>query len=138
MTTITIPTLHPDQIKAYQTVGRFKAIRCGRRWGKTEMAVAIAGQYAAGFPGSGGKLVGWFAPEYKFLSEPYAKLRSILAPIMERASEGHGIIRTTTGGAIDTWSLDNPIAGRGRKYHLIIIDEAAFAKTRRPTKGHAE
>jgi hypothetical protein len=47
---------------------------------------------------------------------------------MERASEGHGIIRTTTGGAIDTWSLDNPIAGRGRKYHLIIIDEAAFTK----------
>jgi hypothetical protein len=52
MTTITIPTLHPDQIKAYQTAGRFKAIRCGRRWGKTEMAVAIAAQYAAGFPGN--------------------------------------------------------------------------------------
>jgi len=38
------------------------------------------------------------------------------------------VFRTKTGGQIDFWSLENPNAGRGRRYHKIIIDEAAFAK----------
>ncbi|MGH6713100.1 MAG: hypothetical protein ACREEK_29615, partial [Bradyrhizobium sp.] len=33
-----------------------------------------------------------------------------------------------TGGRLDFWSLENAIAGRGRRYHRIVIDEAAFAK----------
>lgn len=119
-----IPTLHADQAKAFNLPARFRAIRCGRRWGKTEFAVTVAASAAMK-----GKTIGWFAPEYKFLSEPYAKLRDILSPITIRSSEGHGVIRTSTGGGIDTWSLDNPNAGRGRKYHGIIVDEAAFAKT---------
>jgi hypothetical protein len=121
---VDIPTLHPDQVRAWQAPGRFKAVRCGRRWGKTDFAVTVAADSIIK-----GLTIGWFAPEYKFLSEPYAKLRAILAPISARSSEGHGIIRTSTGGGLDTWSLDNPIAGRGRKYHGVIIDEAAFAKT---------
>jgi hypothetical protein len=102
---------------------RFKAIRCGRRWGKTEFAVTVASDCAAR-----GQIIGWFAPEYKFLAEPYAKMRDILAPITQRSAESHGLIRTTKGGGIDVWSLENAIAGRGRKYHGIIIDEAAFGK----------
>lgn len=118
-----IPTLHSDQEKAFNLPARFKAIRCGRRWGKTEFAVTVAADASIK-----GKTIGWFAPEYKFLSEPYAKLRDILHPITVRGAETHGLIRTSTGGGIDVWSLDNPIAGRGRKYHGVIIDEAAFGK----------
>jgi hypothetical protein len=32
------------------------------------------------------------------------------------------------GGRIDFWSLENQIAGRGRRYRRVVIDEAAFAK----------
>jgi ParB-like nuclease domain len=31
-------------------------------------------------------------------------------------------------GRIDFWSLENPISARGRRYHRVVIDEAAFAK----------
>jgi hypothetical protein len=37
-------------------------------------------------------------------------------------------MRTRTGGRLDFWTLENPIAGRGRRYRRIVIDEAAFAK----------
>lgn len=33
-----------------------------------------------------------------------------------------------TGGRIDFWSLENERAGRSRKYHIVIVDEAAFTK----------
>ena len=38
------------------------------------------------------------------------------------------VIRLKTGGRLDFWTLENAIAGRGRGYRLIVIDEAAFAK----------
>ena len=38
------------------------------------------------------------------------------------------IIETVTGGMIEFWSLDNPDAGRSRKYHEICIDEAGIVK----------
>jgi hypothetical protein len=120
---VDIPTLHPDQVRAWEVPGKYKAVRCGRRWGKTDLSVTVAADAIIK-----GKTIGWFAPEYRYLSEPFTKLRAILEPISVRSSEGHGIIRTTTGGGLDTWTLDNPNAGRGRRYHGVIIDEAAFAK----------
>jgi hypothetical protein len=37
-------------------------------------------------------------------------------------------MRMKTGGRLDFWTLENSIAGRGRRYHRIVIDEAAFTK----------
>jgi hypothetical protein len=37
-------------------------------------------------------------------------------------------MRMRTGGRLDFWSLENAIAGRGRRYHRIAVDEVAFAK----------
>lgn len=119
---LSLPKLHIDQNRAYETPGRFRAIRCGRRWGKTALGVAVAANEVID-----GHYVGWFAPEYKFIAESYRDLASILDPIKRTASKD-GVYSTITGGRIDFWSLDNELAGRSRKYHLIIIDEAAFAK----------
>lgn len=88
------------------------------------MMVTISGSGAAR-----GRRVGLFTPERKQLYEPYADLLMALAPIKRRASENSGTIRTTTGGIIDFWALnDNPLAGRGREYDLVMVDEAAFTK----------
>jgi hypothetical protein len=38
------------------------------------------------------------------------------------------VIRTKTGGRLDFWTLENSIAGRGRRYHRAVIDEGAFTK----------
>ena len=40
------------------------------------------------------------------------------------------VIRLSNGGRIDFWSLENPIAGRGRRYRRIVIDEAAHVRER--------
>ncbi|MBS0222556.1 MAG: hypothetical protein JSR91_17640 [Proteobacteria bacterium] len=37
-------------------------------------------------------------------------------------------MRFIGGGRLDFWSLENRIAGRSRRYHRVVIDEAAFAK----------
>lgn len=73
--------------------------------------------------------VGIFTPEHKQWSEPYGELLYALQPIKERASKTEGTIRTRTGGLVDFWSLnDNELAGRGREYDHLLIDEAAFTK----------
>jgi phage terminase large subunit-like protein len=120
---LALPVLHEDQARVYLGEGRFKAIRCGRRWGKTKLGELVAADSAIR-----GEFVGWFAPEYKFQAEAFNDLAEMLAPVLRRASRNDGLIRTTTGGRIDFWSLDNPNAGRSRRYHKVILDEAAFTK----------
>ena len=51
----------------------------------------------------------------------------MLDPITFSASKIDGVIRCVGGGRVDFWTLNNPRAGRSRKYHGVIIDEAAFA-----------
>lgn len=133
---VTLPTLHYDQVNAWRLKedsrggdwdqnkgGRFKAIRCGRRWGKTALGTTIGGDGACK-----GHSIGWFAPDYKKLSEAYEDIKTVLAPIIARSSKTEGVIRTKTAGRVDFWTLDDPDAGRSRKYHTVIIDEGAFTK----------
>lgn len=120
---VILPTLHPDQMQAFLLPGRFKAIRCGRRWGKTDFAKTVAADFALK-----GANVGWFAPDYKISIEAYNELELTLAPVLVSSSRQTGVMRTITNGRMDMWTLENERAGRSRKYHLVIIDEAAFAK----------
>src|SRR5262245_54783661 len=41
-------------------------------------------------------------------------------------NQGSGVMRLRTGGRLDFWTLESAIAGRGRRYRRIVIDEAAF------------
>jgi hypothetical protein len=76
-----------------------------------------------------GKKVGIFAPEHKQLAEPYDEIHSILQPISAGSNKSDGFIKTKTSGKVDFWRLiDNELAGRGREYDLVLIDEAAFTK----------
>lgn len=76
-----------------------------------------------------GLKVGLFTPEHRQLYEPYGELIWILRDVKTEASKTAGVIKTMTGGQIDFWSLnDNELAGRGREYDLVMIDEAAFTK----------
>jgi hypothetical protein len=123
---VALPTLHPGQVSAYKVFRKNQRIvgRCGRRWGKTDFAKVIACDAAIK-----GKIVGWFAPDYKRLSEAYAEIADTLLPVTKRSSKMEGIIRTINGeGHIDFWTLLDESAGRSRKYHVVIIDEAAFTK----------
>ena len=118
-----LPTLHAGQVDAFRSRSRFTAVRAGRRWGKTVFGETIAADAIAK-----GQLVGWFAPETKFLSETFVEMKEMLSPIIANANSSSGVIRSITGGRMDFWTLENERAGRSRKYHVVVIDEAAFAK----------
>jgi len=122
---VVLPTLHPGQIQAFRAWERTRrlAVRCGRRWGKTLFGETIACDGAVK-----SENIGIFAPDYKVLAETYAEIHDILEPVIKSASEQKGVIRTTTKGRIDFWTLENERAGRSRKYHKVLIDEAAFTK----------
>ena len=122
---ISLGRLHSGQATALRVLAphRLKALRCGRRFGKTELAKSWISQGLVQ-----GQECAWFAPQHRTWSEVYAELATNLRPILERTSKQAGVMRFKTGGRLDFWTLENVIAGRGRRYHRIVIDEAAFAK----------
>jgi hypothetical protein len=122
---IYLESLHEGQRRAYQELRnhRFMALRSGRRFGKTALAQTLAAQTAL----QGGE-VGWFAPEHKHMTEVFAEFKARLAPVIDSSSKSPSTIRLATGGRVDFWSMGNPLSARGRRYKLVIIDEAAFAK----------
>jgi hypothetical protein len=122
---ISLGELHFGQVKAHWALQphRFKALRCGRRFGKTELAKTWIAQGLVQ-----GEECAWFAPQHMTWSEVYLDLAQMLRPILDASSRTPPVIRLSNGGRIDFWSLENPIAGRGRRYRRIVIDEAAFTK----------
>lgn len=101
---------------------RFNVLCCGRRWGKSALAINKLSEVAIdGFP------AGYFTPTYKLLDGTYNECLSALEPIIKRKHE-HQFIELITGGRIDFWSLENELAGRSRKYKRAIVDEGAFVK----------
>ena len=122
---ISLAQLHFGQSKAHWALRpyRFKALRCGRRFGKTEFAKTWIAQGLVQ-----GEECAWFAPQHMTWSEVYLDLTQTLRPILDASSRTPPVIRLSNGGRIDFWSLENPIAGRGRRYRRIVIDEAAFTK----------
>ena len=48
-------------------------------------------------------------------------MAQLLQPIVEMSSRTPPVLRLSNGGRLDFWSLENPIAGRGRRYHRVVI-----------------
>lgn len=123
---IVLRTPHAGQSKIYRLRQRRNVVRCGRRWGKTIMLAIIACNAAAK-----GKKVGIFTPESKQWAEIYDEIEETLHKIKKSSDRTKGKFRTKTGGKIDFWSVnDNYLAGRGREYDIVLIDEAAFGKNK--------
>jgi phage terminase large subunit-like protein len=99
-----------------------RAAEC-RRWGKTLLGInRVADPEVLRYP------VGWFAPSYKLMLEVWREVGHTLKPIIVRQNASERRIELITGGVLEFWSLDNPDAGRGRRYKRIIVDEAALVK----------
>ena len=118
---LNLPALHPAQVKVIQEAKRFNVVNCGRRFGKT-----VLGMDRLIHPALEGKPVAWFSPTNKSMADTWRMVQSILAPVTLAKSEQEKRLELINGGVIDFWSLDNPEAGRGRKYALVVIDEAAL------------
>lgn len=123
---------HEGQIKIIQNAKRYNAVACGRRFGKTAMGIALA---TIGWPGHfkgliQGYDVGWFAPNYKLLDEAWRNAKHVLGAqsVIKRTDAQQHRMELTTGAALDFWTLEDPDGGRGRRYGIVIVDEAAMAR----------
>jgi hypothetical protein len=117
-----IKLVHPtnSQVKVLKESKRFNVLCCGRRWGKSKLAINILCQTALdGFPAA------YFAPTYKLLEGSFKEFLQRLEPAIHKKHDNQ-FIELKTGGGIDFWSMENQLAGRSRKYKRAIIDEAAF------------
>jgi hypothetical protein len=118
--TISLPRPHPAQATILREARRFNVVACGRRFGKTQLGIHRLTQPAlAGYP------VAWFAPTFKYLAEAWRDFNRVLQPVIKSKNETERRIELVTGGVLDFWSLEDPDAGRSRKYKRIAIDEAA-------------
>lgn len=122
--------LHDGQIAVLERAARFNVVACGRRFGKTTLGLALAYYGAPRSPGglSRGYDVGWFSPSYKDLDDAWRAAKGFLRPMISRTDTQQRRIELRGGAGLDFWSLENPDAGRGRKYSLALLDEAAMAR----------
>ena len=96
-------------------------VDCGRRWGKTELAMRKLGEAALA-----GQPCAYLSPIYPMLTEVYRALRERLLPLVTRSIEGRRL-ELNTGGIIDLWSMENGADRvRGRKYGRVVLDECAM------------
>lgn len=115
--------LHPAQKEIIDSSRRFNVLKCGRRFGKTELTKELAINPALdGFP------VGYWCPTYKDLHDVWIEMIYTLQDVISTKSEQVKQITLITGGKIDFWSMDDPNSGRGRKYKRAIVDEAEKAR----------
>lgn len=122
--------LHAGQQAILAAAGRFNTVACGRRFGKTTLGLALASRGAPMAPGGlrAGFDVGWFAPSYKLLDEAWRSAKAFLRAFVARTDTQQHRMELTTGAAFDFWTLEDTDAGRGRKYGLVLVDEAAMAR----------
>ena len=115
--------LHPGQEQVMREARRFNVLACGRRWGKSHLALELLILPALeGFP------TACFQATTKLMSEFWRDISLILVPLMARKLEQEHRIELKTGGSIDLWSLESEGAGRGRRYKCLVVDEAGLVR----------
>jgi phage FluMu gp28-like protein len=115
---IELPTPHANQEKILNADKRFIVVMCGRRFGKSELSQILIIKEAL----KGGQ-VAYVTPTYGLAQVFFERLAKVL-PFKNNISKlkiycpNEGSIEFFTGERLDNL--------RGRKFHLVIIDEAAF------------
>jgi hypothetical protein len=118
---IVVPKLHVGQMRVRRSPKRFTVVMCGRRWGKTVFGIRVAMDAAMA-----GQAVGWFVPGYKYVTDVWRDLVHRLAPLIKAKNEQERRLELITGGVIEVWTLDSEDPARGRKYHVVVVDEAGL------------
>ena len=116
-----MPALHHKQDEIRKHAARFKAIKCGRRFGKTLLAVVLALSCALG-----GGAVWWIGPTSREATIGWKRLMPMVRQIpgvTVKASLHE--IHFPGGGWIAVLSAENTTL-RGEGLDLVIIDEAAY------------
>lgn len=115
---INLPQLHINQKKIYESKARFRVMMSGRRFGKSELAVTeIITESLKGHQ------VAYITPTYNLAKTFFDKLAKAV-PFPANRSEL--TISLPTKGSIQFFTGERLDNLRGRKFHLVVVDEASF------------
>jgi hypothetical protein len=121
---INLPKPHLGQQLVLRSKARWKVLMCGRRWGKSLICQLISIISTAN-----NKHIGYVTPTYKLSKVFFADIIKMLPPkLVKSANKSDLVILLVTGGSISFMSGESEAtleAFRGRKFHKVIIDEAA-------------
>lgn len=121
MPDIALLPLHASQRQVVAGLAPRTVLRCGRRWGKSLLFEHIAELCAIK-----GERIGVFSVDYTRLLPMYQNITAMLKPAIISASKTEMMVTLRGGGLIEFWTLQDEHAGRSRKYHRVLIDEASL------------
>lgn len=115
---IELPTPHINQLPILQSQSRFRVVMCGRRFGKSELS-----QIEIITAALKGQTVAYITPTYNLAKTFFDKLAKVI-PFPANRSEL--TVTLPTGGSIQFFTGERLDNLRGRKFHLVVVDEASF------------
>jgi hypothetical protein len=115
---IELPKPHINQKAILDCKSRFRVVMCGRRFGKSELA-----QIEITLAALNGKQVAYITPTYQLARTFFSKLIKSV-PFINNKSDL--VINFPNDGSIEFFTGERLDNLRGRKFHLIVIDEASF------------
>lgn len=118
---IVLPELHLNQQVIKDSQSRFKVLCCGRRWGKTSLAIDLIVDAMLS-----GKRTAYMAQSYKTIHTFWDNIYKVVEPIIEYKNKTRHEIKIVTDGYLICWSLKNPDNMRGNAYDVVVVDEASF------------
>lgn len=119
---IILPKPHIYQQQVIDSTARFKVLLCGRRWGKTLVALIIAINKMLS-----GQRIAYVTPSFDLARNFYSELLKILPEQLIKSDNKSDLtIELITGGVIKFFSGESLERFRGYKFHYVIVDEAAF------------
>jgi len=117
-------TPHPGQLQVHNDPTRFRIVVCGRRWGKTWLAVNEIIKELLKNPGVGW----WVAPVYQQSLHGYEIAVKNLNKLIKKKWDFLKRIELLNGSIIEFKSADNYENLRGIGLDFLVIDEAARVK----------
>jgi phage FluMu gp28-like protein len=116
--TIELPQPHENQQLILDSDARFRVVMCGRRFGKSELSqVEMISSALQGMS------VAYITPTYNLARTFFDKLTKVI-PFENNKSEL--MIRFPNDGSIQFFTGERLDNLRGRKFHLVVVDEASF------------
>lgn len=114
--------LHKKQNEIIQNRNRFNVVRCGRRFGKSYLAFALALEQMLTHKQS---FVLYTAPTYKDLRKRYRDAKKLFTPLGAKCTEGQIKLNGSYLEFTGVWRSETI---RGNAYHRVICDEWAYAE----------
>lgn len=123
--TIKLKRPHINQQKILDEKRKYNVVACGRRFGKTTLAVFIIVKYLLE-----GQPVAYFTPNYRMQMDVWREIKRILRRLIKTESKQEKRIELINGARIDFYSLHNQDvnACRSKFYKAVLLDECAYIR----------